>query len=285
MLLFGHWYQTPSAYRQTCETALMPEQLHGGVDNAGRVVREGDVVLRPAPENAETLHALLGFLASHGFPSPQPLGLRDDGREALGFIPGETSTPPYPHEWVRAGETLIGIGRMLRTLHDTTREFMPPPDAVWSNDLADPQGGAVVCHNDVCIENVVMSPGRVAGLLDFDFAAPGRPVWDLAMTARYWVPLRDPTSAATTQREHLDPFARVRMLVDAYGADDEVRRDFTAVLMEIEEVALRFVLDRVDQRVSAFVEMWNDLGGHEWHHRKMGWLTDNRSRIDDALLA
>lgn len=104
----------------------MPEQLHGGVDNAGRVVREGDVVLRPAPENAETLHALLGFLASRGFPSPQPLGLRDDGREALGFIPGETSTPPYPHEWVSAASNKIAThspalgDHLLVTIHTRT---------------------------------------------------------------------------------------------------------------------------------------------------------------------
>lgn len=56
----------------------------------------------------------------------------------------------------------------------------------------------MVCRNDVCIENVVMSSGKVAGLLDFDFAVPGQPIWDLAMTAPYWVPLRDPTSAAAT---------------------------------------------------------------------------------------
>lgn len=263
----------------------MSEQLHGGVDNAGKVVREGDVVLRPAPENAETLHALLEFLASSGFPAPRPLGLRDDGREALRFIPGETSTPPYPEEWVTANETLIEIGRTLRALHDTTRDFVAAPDAVWTTDLADPQGGEVVCHNDVCIENVVMSSGKVAGLLDFDFAAPGRPTWDLAMTARYWVPLRDPTSAAATKRDHLDPLARVRVLADAYGADEQVRQDFPGVLMEIEDVALQFVLNRVNKGVPAFVEMWNDLGGHEWHHRKTSWLTDNQSRIEDALIA
>lgn len=262
----------------------MVEELHGGVANAGRVVRDGDVVLRPAPENAETLQALLSYLTSWGFSSPQPLGLRDDGREALGFIPGDTSTPPYPHEWVRSGETMMGIGRLLRSLHDATREFVSPSGAAWSSALADPQGGAVICHNDVCIENVVFSDGRAVGLLDFDFAAPGRPAWDLAMTARYWVPLQDPTSAAATGREHLDPFARVRLLADAYGADDETRREFTTVLMEIEEVALQFIKERVDDGVQAFVEMWKDLGGQQRHRRKMAWLGENLSRIDDALV-
>jgi Ser/Thr protein kinase RdoA (MazF antagonist) len=43
-----------------------------------------------------------------------------------------------------------------------------------------------VCHNDVCIENVVFDDRREAvGLLDFDFAAPGRAVRDLVHTARY----------------------------------------------------------------------------------------------------
>ena len=261
----------------------MVEELHGGVANAGRVVRDGGVVLRPAPENAETLQALLGYLASRGFPSPEPLGLRDDGREALGYIHGETSTPPYPHQWVRSRETLKEIGRVLRSLHDATREFVSPPDAVWSPDLADPRGGDVVCHNDVCIENVVFSDGTAVGLLDFDFAAPGRPVWDLAVTARYWVPLQDPTSAAGSGREHLDPFARVRLLADAYAADEETRREFTTVLMEIEEVALRFVMKRVDDGVQAFVEMWNDLGGLSQHRRKMAWLGENLSSIHDAM--
>lgn len=95
---------------------------------------------------------------------------------------------------------------------------------------------------------------------------------------------QDPTSAAVSGREHLDPFARVRLLADAYGADEETRREFTAVLMEIEEVALRFVMERVDDGVQAFVEMWNDLGGPQRHRRKMAWLGANLSRIDDALV-
>lgn len=224
----------------------MPEHLHGGIANIGKVVRDGDVVLRPAPDNASTLRTLLRHLAAHDYPSPRLLGRRGDSNEVFAFIPGEASTPPYPHTWVRSDSILIEMGRLLREFHDITRAYVAPPQAQWATDLADPRGGSVICHNDLCIENVVVSDGRVVGILDFDFAAPGRPVWDLAMTARYWVPLQDPLSAAASGREGLDPLSRVRLLADAYGADDEIRQTFTDVLLEIEDVALRFVLSRVD---------------------------------------
>ena len=50
--------------------------------------------------------------------------------------------------------------------------------------MADPDGGSVMCHNDVCLENVVFRDGRAVTLLDFDFAAPGRRSFDLAAFAR-----------------------------------------------------------------------------------------------------
>ena len=53
-----------------------------------------------------------------------------------------------------------------------------------------------MCHNDVCLENIVFRNGLAVGLLDFDFAAPGRPVYDLAQFARMCVPIDDDLSAA-----------------------------------------------------------------------------------------
>ncbi len=61
--------------------------------------------------------------------------------------------------------------------------------------MADPAGGRIVCHNDVCLENVVFRDGLAVGLLDFDFAAPGRPAYDLAQMARMCVPVDDDVSA------------------------------------------------------------------------------------------
>ena len=59
-----------------------------------------------------------------------------------------------------------------------------------------PEADPFVCHNDICLENVVFRDGRAVGLLDFDFSALGRPVYDLAQFARMCVPIDDDESAA-----------------------------------------------------------------------------------------
>ena len=262
----------------------MPEQLEGGIGNAGMVIRDGDIVLRPAPANASTLHRLLDHLVAEGFPAPETVDSDQTGREALRYIHGEVSLPPYPEPWVRSDSTLIEVGRFLRSYHQAAAGFTPTPDAVWSQELADPSGGTLICHNDVCIENVVFEGGRTVGLLDFDFAAPGRPLWDLVMTARYWVPLLDPLSADATGRGNLDVLARMRILADAYGLLDTDRRSFASVVMEVEAVALHFVLGRIERGETAFIRMWDALGGETRYLRKMTWLEDQLPRIESGLL-
>ena len=46
------------------------EVLHGGVANAGAVIRVGDDVLRPATSNSPTIHRFLRHLARRGLPVP-----------------------------------------------------------------------------------------------------------------------------------------------------------------------------------------------------------------------
>ena len=50
---------------------------------------------------------------------------------------------------------------------------------------SDPRGGPLVCHTDICPG--MSSSGRAAGDrdLDFEFATPGRRVWDLAMAGAF----------------------------------------------------------------------------------------------------
>ena len=49
-----------------------------------------------------------------------------------------------------------------------------------------------MCHNDLCVENVVVRDGVAVAFIDFDFAAPNDPLIDIAIAARHWVPFRDP---------------------------------------------------------------------------------------------
>jgi ribosomal-protein-alanine N-acetyltransferase len=50
------------------------------------------------------------------------------------------------------------------------------PAGSWDNSLADLAGGTLVCHNDVEPSNVVFRDGTAVALLDFELAAPGRPL-------------------------------------------------------------------------------------------------------------
>ena len=89
--------------------------------------------------------------------------------------------------WIRSSRgarsqtdtALASIAGLLRGLHDAARGF-DHREFTWDDSLADPAGGTLVCHNDVCPENVVFRDGIAVALLDFEFAAPGRPVYDLA---------------------------------------------------------------------------------------------------------
>jgi len=58
----------------------------------------------------------------------------------------------------------------MRAFHDASYQF-DSAGLEWSREMADTVGGPVVCHNDVCLENVVFREGVAIGLLDFDFAA------------------------------------------------------------------------------------------------------------------
>ena len=82
-----------------------------------------------------------------------------------------------------------------------------------------------MCHNDVCPENVVFRDGVAVALLDFEFAAPGRPVYDVAHLARLCVPVEDDVDQARLGWRPADRPARLRLVSDAYGFDRRGRAD------------------------------------------------------------
>ena len=171
------------------QAATAPEEETRFADgNTSEVVRVGETVRRAVGPWTPAVHALLRHLEAAAFDgAPRALGLDDRGREILSFLPGETIPPDLTG--FRSDEALAAIAQLLRRYHDATLGFAPPPGAEWRRVVGAPRDGPVICHNDVGPWNVVVRDGRIAGLIDFDFAAPGPRTWDVAYALWRCVPL------------------------------------------------------------------------------------------------
>jgi len=257
------------------------------VANAGVVRRVGDEVLRPANENSATIHALLRYVRQTGFDGvPEPLAFVPGGEERLGFIPGEVAVVPFP-PWSLVDDALASTAMLLRRFHDATVEFVTPPGARWSAEMADPDGGGragggeVICHNDVCPENVVFRNGAAVALLDFDFAAPGSRVYDLARLALMTVPIDTPEDAARTGRGALDPFVRLRVVADGYGLAPCRGTLVDAIERNVARGG-EFLQRRIDRGEEAFIAMCEQMGGMARYDRRRAWFNAHREGFLDS---
>jgi Phosphotransferase enzyme family len=259
------------------------QQLDGGSANAGQVVRVGPHVLRPSSPHTGSIHAFLRAVRHAGFSGASlPVGIDEDGRERLVFIDGEVPLAPYP-DWSQSDTALASIARLLRGLHDAARGF-DPHGLTWDDALADPAGGTLVCHNDVEPSNVVFRDAIAVALLDFEFAAPGRPVYDLAQLARLCVPIDDDFDQARLGWRPADRPARLRLVADAYGLDRDGRAELlTAMNDAIDriEAAVRRSVDAGDPNAIA---MWNRTGGSQRYDRRRRWWMDHHHQFAAALL-
>jgi len=260
------------------------EVLSGGITNAGAVFRHGEIVDRPAQPHAPAIHRFLEALPQHGFTGvPKPLGLAD-GREQLTYVSGDVALMPYP-AWSMTEAALTSVGALLRRFHEASSAIPLEPAVPWATDFADPHGGTILCHSDACVENIVFRDGEAYGLIDFDMAAPGRPIWDVAMAARYWVPVLDPETAARFPSYiGLDPVRRLRILADGYQMSAEDRAGFLNVIEEVTVVERAELAARLEAGDAAFVKAFNDHGGWATWDRLQAWLADQHATFLAVLI-
>ena len=260
----------------------MDETLARGIAHAGQVVRRGKYVLRPSTPHTPTIHRFLRAIRSSGFPgAPLPVGVDQDGRERLVFIEGAVPLPPFP-PWAQSDGVLASVTRLVHAFHDASAEAVVTGGR-WSDELADPDGGPVICHNDVCLENVVFRDGEAVGLLDFEFAAPGRPCFDLAAFARMCVPIDDEVNAARLGWEAADRPARLRLVADTYGLDAGGGLELLGHLDRSMRGGGTFVQRRADSGDPNFIRMPADMGGMERYDRRRRWWDSSRPRFADTL--
>ena len=116
---------------------------------------------------------------------------------------------------------LFRVGRLIRSLHDLTQGYAPPPWARWNVVLL-PDREDLVCHHDLAPWNLVITPDRWV-LIDWDNAGPSSREWEIAYAAHGFVGLAD-------GNDPTDDAPRLAALVDGYGLDLAAREHLCDVL-------------------------------------------------------
>lgn len=259
------------------------EPLPGGLANAGQVVRRGEHVVRPAGPDAASVHAFLRAIAATGFDgAPRPVDLDTEaGRERLTFVDGDVPAVPYP-AWSQSDAALASIARLVRALHDASAAFDHRPYR-WRDTLADPTGGPIVCHNDVELGNVVFRDGEAVALIDFEFAAPGRPTYDLANLIRLCVPIEHEVDRDRMAWRPADHPSRARLVADAYGLDRIGRGELAAAIDDAIDRVEGAARRQFDLAEASAADLLARTGGIEKYDRRRRWWVQHRPSFAAAL--
>jgi aminoglycoside phosphotransferase (APT) family kinase protein len=239
------------------------------------IVRIGDTVRRPLRPFSLTVQAYLAHLRGAGFTgAPLPLGVDEQGREVLSFVPGQVHRHPLPPE-AAGDDVLVALARLIRALHEASAGWVPPPDAVWGGTPAN-QGRIterteLVSHRDYATGNVVFRDGLPAALIDFDLARPTTRLYDIANALWFWAPLKwgDPRDRPPALAGAGIPH-RVAVFADAYGMTAQHRAELAPLAVDM---ASRY---HEDSRASARLDpvsgkLWQD-GAKDVLPRAEAWL-------------
>ncbi|SDT28957.1 phosphotransferase [Actinoplanes derwentensis] len=169
---------------------MLEQPLPGGF--IGDAVRVGGTVRKTPPPDPPFVHAVLRHLESWSG-SPRYLGVDDQGRDMLEFLPGSV-----PLTGSRTAN-LVSVGRLIREFHGLTA----------GTTLAGPH--EVVCHNDLSPKNTVYRDDRAVAFLDWDLAAPGKRVHDVAHACWQFAGL-GPAGPDVPEAARL-----IREIIDGYG--------------------------------------------------------------------
>lgn len=254
-------------------------QLPGGTSNRGLVVRVADTVHRPQTWASPAVHALLLHLEQVGFDgAPRYLGVDEQGREVLNYLPGQAATEPYP-PWALTDEVLVSVAQLLRRYHEAVASFDPSRYS-WLTAVPEEYRVGLVSHNDPNLDNVIFRDGRAVALIDFDLASPGSRLWDVALAARLWVPLRDPVDV-TDQRAGRAA-ERLRLFVDAYGLRGQDRLRLAAAARRSHSWCYDIVRAGAEQGQPGYADYWTS-GAMRYDERGRRWLAAQQDALQAAL--
>lgn len=167
-------------------------------------------------------------------------------------------------------------GRLIREFHDAVADFVPPADAQWQ--VVYPQAGdEIIVHHELAPWNLAAGEQQWA-FVDWDVAAPGTRLWDLAYAAHGFVPL-----SADPALRRGDPGARLRTLVDTYGLDESERCELVDLLGQRTRAMYDFLAEQAGKGVEPWAQLWRDGHGEVWRSNT-DYIRQNRQMWERSLL-
>lgn len=222
--------------------------LTGGRVTPG-VVRVADTVRRPRGSHSDFVAALLRHLDRAGFDAaPRFLGVDERGRDVLSFVPGQSPDDLRPSF---SDRVLVAAARLIARYHD----------AVRGCDLAGRE--EVVCHGDLSPCNFAFADGVPVGIFDFDSAAPGSSLRELAYALFTWLNL------GTDGPPLREQVRRALLMLDGYGCSP------SALLVD---EMIDLTAAKRDWRLAHGMD---EPGG--WWDVQNAWLIRNRDEFIAAL--
>lgn len=248
--------------------------LRGGNISSG-IVRVGNTVRRPVGPWTPAVHALLAHLHSVGFHgAPRALGIDARGREVLTFIPG---TPAWPDQFRQLdddGQLRRAID-LIRDFHDAVTGFAPPPGARWQA-LIPADGDEIIAHHDLAPWNLVIG-GQQWAFIDWDTAAPGTRLWDLAYAMHGFAPL-----SANPAYQRDDASRRLRLIADAYGLTEQQRLAIIPLLARRTEAMHNFLAKQAARGKQPWARLWQEGHADAWR-ADTGYITQREAQWHRAL--
>ncbi|BCB02573.1 phosphotransferase [Bacillus sp. KH172YL63] len=246
----------------------MEEKLSGG--NVSSVYRLRDTVRRAVKPESGNIHQLLKHLERKGYNhAPKFLGIDERGREILSFIEGEGGNYPLK-EYMWSDESLREIAKMMRLYHDAVSDFPVPDDWQPMDNTPDPV--EVICHNDFAVYNIIYQNEKPAGIIDFDVAAPGPRLWDIAYTLYTCIPLSRHYHNEAGEAVHYDEGKdaagkkqRIEVFFEAYGMEG-IENGFVEMVIRRLEGLCHYMKRKAAEGDSAFQKMIEE--GHYDHYQK-----------------
>jgi hypothetical protein len=244
--------------------------------NDREIVRIGDTVRRPSGPSTLAVHQLLRHLEAVGFAqAPRALGLDEDGRETLTYVPGRSGADGWA--MVVKDRGLTAAARLLRAYHDAVRDFRPAPGTSWSYTDEPLQDGQIVCHGDFYPCNLVWRRGQPVGIIDWEYAGPGTIIDDIAYALEYVTPFRDDEMAVRWLGYDQPPDRRRRMetFCAAYGLTtvndlmDQVVRRQRLTLERVRLIAERGIEPHVTWVAKGYLDQLEARAAWSERHRSL----------------